>query len=164
MKAPLFRSTDVLEFVQTTDQAEQFVVKLQYIISLLYNRTYTVSQILSEVLPYDKRDKLLQLCQRYGINLQDPGSIEQFLMGLKDAVQKCPVLIIRVGFEPSQRSLEIFSRWLGAQGRGMLLDITVDKRIVGGAILGAYGKYKDYSIRNKIFEIAKKVYAESNLV
>ena len=71
----------------------------------------------------------------------------QELDKLKQAALAMPVVRLTLAFEPNKD-------WIvKAVGRAVILDIRVDKSILGGAIIENQGKYGDYSLRKIILNL-----------
>lgn len=58
---------------------------------------------------------------------------------------------ITLAFEPGPKFLKKVASWFSQNlGKKVILDVTVDKNIVGGAIVICNNHYKDYSLASKM--------------
>jgi F0F1-type ATP synthase delta subunit len=81
-------------------------------------------------------------------------TVERQLMGLKS------VKLI-LACEPSIKLVETIALWLKANvGRSVVLDITLDKKLIGGAIVEYDGKYGDFSLKSKLELLDKQHWTE----
>lgn len=78
---------------------------------------------------------------------------DDYLRGLKVAVEKLRELKLTLAFEPTQNSIEKIHDWVRKNiGEGVILDITFNPTIFAGAIVIFEGEYRDLSLRNKFKE------------
>jgi F0F1-type ATP synthase delta subunit len=74
-------------------------------------------------------------------------NMEKYLEGLEDAVEALGEVKLELAFDPTEQTLEVVSNWITQNiGEGYLLDINVDRRILGGAKISFKGKYFDGSL------------------
>jgi len=65
-----------------------------------------------------------------------------------------PILRLTLAFEPSEAVINGFSYWSRNNLKpGILLDLSLDRNLVGGAVIAYEGKFYDYSLRNKVKQI-----------
>lgn len=85
---------------------------------------------------------------------QDLSSREQrkkFLSQLKERLQELPQVRITIAFVPSDSFLKEISQWLENEiGDKVIIDLTVNHKIVGGAIIEYQGRYLNLALNKKI--------------
>ena len=65
-----------------------------------------------------------------------------------------PVLSLVVAFEPNEETFKLLSEWLLLNiHKQVLLDITIDTKLIAGATVSFNGKYVDCSIKPKFDQI-----------
>ncbi|MEK7064365.1 MAG: F0F1 ATP synthase subunit delta [Patescibacteria group bacterium] len=74
----------------------------------------------------------------------------QELDKLKQAALAMPVVRLTLAFEPPGNWILEIRNWVG---KAVVLDMAVDKSILGGAIVENRGKYGDYSLRKMIYNL-----------
>lgn len=68
-----------------------------------------------------------------------------------------PILQMTLAFEPSEAVIGNISRWARQTlAPGILLDLSLDRSILGGAIIIYQGKFFDYSLRKKLQAVFEK--------
>lgn len=68
-----------------------------------------------------------------------------------------PILRLTLAFEPSESVINSISYWARQKlEAGILLDLSLDRSLLGGAVIMHKGKFYDYSLRNKLREIFEK--------
>jgi len=78
----------------------------------------------------------------------------EFLKEVKNNLQELPDVKLTIAFSPSPEFLDEINAWLKNQiGEELVLDITVEPEIVGGAIVEYKGRYFSFRLDKKIDEI-----------
>lgn len=78
-------------------------------------------------------------------------SPEVFLAGLRNAIGKLKYLNLTVAFEPNLDTVGRLYAWVKQNiGDGVVIDFTINKSILGGAIVEYKGKIKNLTILSKI--------------
>jgi len=98
---------------------------------------------------------LLSACfktlEKEGIFLETPEKESAFLEELKKHLLEMPSLKLEIAFEPAEKFLEKISLWLEKElGQKIILDINVNSKIIGGAIIEYQGKYLNLSLEKEI--------------
>jgi hypothetical protein len=82
---------------------------------------------------------------------ESQGNWEKYLDDLKQELLNLKVLEITIGTELNRNSLEeigdVAKKFISDR---VVLDILVERSILGGAILSINGKYKDYSLKSEV--------------
>lgn len=88
------------------------------------------------------------------ITLTDHDKIKEFFQKLQEAVSRLPLVRLTFAFSPSPKILETTSDWAkNTFGHDAILDIEIDEKILGGAIVVYEGIYKDFSLKNRIQKV-----------
>lgn len=81
------------------------------------------------------------------------GEAKKVLAEIRSNLSKLKKIEITIAFEPSQDSIAKIHEWLTQNiTKDILLDISIDKSIIGGIILVNKGKYVDLSLKTKLHE------------
>lgn len=81
----------------------------------------------------------------------DRSQIEKKILEIRDSLKNLPILTLIIAVKTSDKMISNISNWLySSLGYKILLDIEVDRDILGGAKLVLNGNYRDYSLRKKI--------------
>lgn len=147
---------DLLSRVITVDERDDFVLRLSDFISDLFGRRGEISDKIEKNFSFAEREKLLELIKRKKLDLNNALKLEKFINNIRQEVKNMEVLKLVVGFEISSEQLSKISAWLIRNlDRKIILDVTIDKSIVGGATIIFKGKYKDYSLKKYVEENLK---------
>ena len=86
-----------------------------------------------------------------------PEELDKFLNSLDGFVEKLPRVKIKLAFSPGREFLAKVSGWFEKElGQKIILDISLEPKIIGGMVIEYKGQYRDYSLSNQIENIIKK--------
>jgi hypothetical protein len=75
----------------------------------------------------------------------------QALSLLKEKFKSTPSVSLRLAFRPKDSFLKSVKGWFDENaGMSVLIDLSVDPRIIGGAVIIANNHYRDYSVLSQI--------------
>ena len=86
-----------------------------------------------------------------------PADFTEFIENLKVEFGKLRVLKLYIAFEPSEKFLESVKNWLEEKiGEDIILEVEVDRRILGGACLVFEGKFKEITLAHLIDDLFRE--------
>jgi len=89
----------------------------------------------------------LQKLEKEGIISASPNQQFSFFDEFKNYLQKIPQVKLEIAFEPSEDFLLRIKKWFKEENhQEVILDITVNPKIVGGAIIEYQGYFRDFSL------------------
>jgi len=95
--------------------------------------------------------KLIERLEKEGII---SGNLEQqsaFWKKLEKELKSLPEIKLEIAFSPDDNSLERISQWLEKElGQKIILDLTINPKIVAGAIIEYRGNWRDFSLAKEI--------------
>jgi hypothetical protein len=139
---------DLTDFFITKNQATSFIQSIEIINDQLYEVNFNLEKALSNQFGIEKKDKFITFLREQNINNSSNDDLKKFLTSVQENIRKLPVLSITLAFEPDDKTLKAIVEWfLFNLNRQILLDISVDKKIIAGASINFKGKYKDYSVK-----------------
>ncbi len=75
------------------------------------------------------------------------------LSQMKKTLLGLPIVKLEIAFSPSEEFLQKISNWMEKNlGKKVILDVTVNPKIIGGAIIEYQGKWRDFSLVKKLKE------------
>jgi F0F1-type ATP synthase delta subunit len=148
----LFNS--ILPYVRTKSELAELNSALDLFLLNMFSTTNNEGRDVFSQLPRELADILRKTFLKQTINLDNRQLIIQTVKSLQEKLGAGKFLQITLAFEPSDSNLTVICDWVRREiDAQMLLDITVDKKIDGGAIIVANGLYKDYSLRKTLLAI-----------
>lgn len=149
--------TTIFDPISTTQDAREVVDSLEALSESLFRKdNESVEKKIETVLPFSLADRIKQYCKDNQLSLQDPTVLADFLEKLTKLLRAFPVITFYVACMPNEQYIQHLSGLVfGYCKEKVLLDIIVEKKLVGGAIIAWKGVYKDYSLRKRIDEVYK---------
>ena len=149
---------DLSPFFQTKREAVVFTQGLTQLSESLYKTDFQLETSLLSIFGLKKKDAFLKLLQVQKIQITNVDSIKEFVSKLIEYIQTLPVLSITIAFEPQRETLETIAQWFVNQLKTqLLLELTVDQRILAGATMSFKGKFLDYSIKSVFDKVTEEV-------
>lgn len=156
MEDKLKQFQGMIQLTQTTED----VVKLDEEIDLLLQSIYHVDKDMFE----DTLEKMVRIRMAMEIRKlvkQTASSkkeeIKILLSNMYRTICALPILQLTLAFEPSDAVIGNISRWARQNlVDGILLDLSLDRNVLGGAIIVYHGKFYDLTLRKKLKEIFDK--------
>ncbi len=156
MDEKLLKYQGLIELIQTTDD----VVKLDEEIDLLLQSIYHLEKDIFE----DTLEKMVRIRVAMEIRKlvkQDTSSkkeeIKILLSNMYRTICALPIVQLTLAFEPSEAVIGNISRWARKNlAAGILLDLSLDRSVLGGAIIVYHGKFYDLTLRKKLQDVFDK--------
>src|SRR3990167_3034400 len=136
---------DILGYIKTLDQLEDFSLGIDNVLSGLFTATNkNIEEILDKTVGKSTADVLRKLIVENKIDSSDFSSLEKLLNELKEELKKVKVLKISLAIDPSKERIEHIFDWVKENlGEGIILDIDKDESILGGAEISFNRQYKE---------------------
>jgi|SRR5579884_2154011 len=142
---------DLSPLIKTRNQAADLLVRLDAISAKIYENHFDLEKVLLEKLGSQNKDKFIDLLTENSINTASPSDLKNFIEKVKDTINKLPVMDLSLAFEPTEHTFEMISDWFSLNlKKQILLDIKVDRKLIGGATISFNGKHLENSILPKI--------------
>jgi len=148
---------DLIEIIKTKDDASALHTQIDNILSESFNNTKQINELIDEILSYHTKTKMLALVSREKIDMNDLQKLRLFFSEVKKNIETLPVVSLTLAVSPGQRFISMLSSWFFLNTKkAVLLDITVDPTLIGGALIGYKGYYKDFSLKKLLQEKYRK--------
>lgn len=146
----------LLDHIYTKKQATGFLSQLDQLLDVGFNAQGDLYKKIEETLSYELAQVFKTCSETNSINLSDPSQFKSFIVELKDYLEKMPIMIMYLAFDPTENSLKSISQWfVRSLKKRFLLDIVIRREIIGGTVLVINGVFRDYSIKQKIHLLYK---------
>lgn len=156
MEEKLKKYQGLIELTQTTED----VVKLDEEIDSLVQSIYNVDKhIFEDTLEKSVRIRVAIEVRKLVAEIVNPKKeeIKVVLSRAYRTICALPILQLTLAFEPSEVVIGNISRWARQNlADGVLLDLSLDRSVLGGAIIMYQGKFYDFTLRKKLQSIFDK--------
>ena len=132
---------DLIFFIEEVNILQSFIFK---------NTRIPLSDRLNKKVEEDFKQYIKEL-EDQNLLSGSPNQQLSFFEDLKDYLQKIPQLKLEIAFSPPRSFLLAIKKWFREKnGQEVILDITVNPEIVGGATIEYQGRYRDFSLLEKL--------------
>ncbi|MCD6528259.1 F0F1 ATP synthase subunit delta [bacterium] len=101
--------------------------------------------------------KFLEKMEERKMLSKNPDQQYSFLEKIKKYLLSLPEVKLEIAFSPSNEFLKKISLWFEKKlNQKVILDLTVNPKIVGGAIIEYQGNWRDYSLAKEIDKLIEK--------
>lgn len=146
----------LLEVVKTKQDANNFLVHINEVIANLFKSSSSPIDVITAFMPYAKKEWSLSLIHEHDLNITDLTQMQNFFQGLKDALEKMPVVEISLAFEPNEKFIVLVSNKISIYSKKpVILDINYNPKIIAGLVIGFKGNYKNYSMEKMLLDKQK---------
>ncbi|OGH14546.1 MAG: hypothetical protein A2687_00820 [Candidatus Levybacteria bacterium RIFCSPHIGHO2_01_FULL_38_26] len=148
--------SDILGSIKTVDQAREFGSEIDILIESLFKTENNFESYLNQISAHNAR-MIREASEKNSIDTKNQSMINDYLEGVKEELRKLKTIKITIAFEPSNKSIDLIFTWVSQNlGIGHILDISVEKSILGAAIIEYEGKYEDMSLKKKLDELFER--------
>lgn len=149
---------DLSGFFTTKVQASDFSTRLASVSALIYDTKFDLEKILLEQLGIQKKDKFVTLLRHNNVPLDSNFAIKAFIEKIQERITTMPTMTMTVAFEPKEATLKAIAGWfLVNTSKQVLLDLSFDRSIIGGAVISVNGRFYDFSVRPQFNSVLKGV-------
>jgi len=137
--------SDILAFVKTKDDLETLETEIGEIRNALYKKEAELELVLAKRVRKEVADIFRKNLYQENLDKED------YFAKLEKEISRLKIIGLVVAFEPTEENIARIFDWISQKiSRYIVLDINIDKNIIGGAVLVIGGKYKDYSVRRRL--------------
>ncbi len=153
---------DLSNFFKTKTQADDFRTRVAKISEMSYQTNFNLENALMEQFGFEKKDKFITLFRDNKINTTSASHIKAFLEKIQTEMTAIPLVPLTIAFEPKEQTLKALCDWFELNvNKQVIFDISVDKKMVGGANITYNGKFLDLSIKSRFEQIVHNVLDKS---
>lgn len=144
---------DFINSIETIGERDQIASEIDYLLeSIFENSNDPLTNALKKI-SVQTEEKLKGIFKKNNLDILDRETVKNDLSQLKKILKSFKVIKLSIAFYPSREIIEKVSKWIKSNlGAEYLLDIEVNKSIIGGAIIVFNGKYRDMTLRKTLEE------------
>ena len=141
-------------YIRTTEDATNFLSILGTLNNEVFKKNTTLDEILEQDVSYQKGLTIKKIAATHKVDLQNRAEVPAFITKLTESINELPTVHLTLAFAPRRQLITVMSQWFMVNFQQVvLLDIKVDKSIMGGSIVEFNGKRQDYSLRKQVEDI-----------
>jgi len=142
---------EIFQDIFTTEDLYSFYKEIDQFNTLLFQANTEISTAFDEVFNTQRKSALLTYLQIKQIDIHNPSHIQHAMQELKKTGPTFPVVTLKLGYDPTRKHLETFSAWFFTHFETkVILEILVERNLLGGAYITFKGLFKDHSLKSKL--------------
>ena len=143
---------DLVKKIITKEDLLFFIEEINLLERVIFKNVETpLSEKVKGKVREEFRDYLQKL-EKGGI-ISGSSNQQFFFDELKKYLQRIPQVKLEIAFEPSKIFLLRIKKWFKEENhKEVILDVTINPKVVGGAIIEHRGRYRDFALAKKIDE------------
>lgn len=148
---PQIDKTLLFETIYTKEDLLLFYKEIDQLVALIFTGSDSVEQKMDKLISKDKKKSLLHYFKTANVRTDNPVEVNQALSKIQALGNSLPVVSLELAIEPTEETIKAISFWfIRRLQTKVILDITLERRIIGGAYIAFNGTYRDYSLQTKI--------------
>jgi hypothetical protein len=146
----------LIELTQTTEDVVRLDEEIDLLLQCLYHiEGERLEETLEKLVRVRVAAEIRTLLQAH--TNPSKQEIKFLLSNAYRTICSLPILQLTLAFEPSEFVINTISRWARQNlAAGIILDLSLDRSVLGGAIIMYHGKFYDYSLQKKLQVIFEK--------
>jgi len=146
------------EKIITEEDLVFFLDQLSIVRKFLFSQTHIpLSERLKSKID-EKLRKEIEKLEKEKILPSSPEDQSSFFKGLENFLLKIPKVKLEIAFEPSEEFISKVKEWFKEKiKKRVILDISVNPKIVGGAKIEFQGKWKDFSLEKEMEKLYGRI-------
>lgn len=138
---------EMVQSLTTVAQRDYLVESLTVLESSLFSSHQTIYELISLSLSLPWSDIVVRMCHEQNLIENDKEGCKALINGIKKMLASFETLEMRVAYNLTDADVKDIRNWLLFQvKRNILLNIIVDKTLIGGIVIYRNGVFKDYSV------------------
>ena len=146
---------DIVEKIKTKEELIFFLEEIARIRHIIFeDKGLSLSKKIEGKVSY-KSKKILEKLEKEGVISGGRKQQSTFLEKLEKELQSLPEVKLEIAFSPDDSSLGRISKWFKKElGAKIILDLTINPKIAGGAIIEYQGNWRDFSLAKEIDKLS----------
>src|SRR3989338_4502999 len=136
---------DILSQFHTKAEADHFLTQMDFLSESLFSNKTDLKEKMDELFSSEIVLSLNNAWKQAGLDSKNIIELQRFLDEIKHSIKHTKIMNITIAFRPKQQTIQRIYDWIAVRfKRPILLNIKVEKQIIGGAIIEFQCKYFEY--------------------
>lgn len=141
------------DYMYTVEQAAEFLKKLDTFMHAAYSKKDPMQVHMDMVFAPAEKQYLLKVLSTAPLTATESQHLQNTLESLSQYIQKIPVCSIITAYNLSVEQSDRIRDWFRFTfDKPFLISLSVNQKLIGGAVIEFQGKYKNYSLQKLIEE------------
>lgn len=140
--------------IRTVEERGVVYTGIDSLLDALYRKEGDVGEILETTMPRIIVKPLKEELIHKGVSVE---SVQEYLDGLKQALEKLQILSLEIAFDPTEETIAILTTWVRKNiGNAVIIQFSLDKTLLSGVRLSFEGRYKEINLAHIIDEMLQQ--------
>ncbi len=141
----------LMSLLTTREDVYALEEKLENLYTLIGKVNTTLEPKIKDILDYNTFNAFLEDFKNLRLQPNNQTDLENYIDFIKKKIEKINYLKLTLAITPSKELIDEIFYWINKNiGQDVVLDLTVDKRLIAGSIIEYGGRFKNYSIQAKL--------------
>ncbi|MBP9691517.1 F0F1 ATP synthase subunit delta [Candidatus Woesebacteria bacterium] len=147
----------LFKLIYTTTQCNEVINALEHAIDASYDTNKNMMTVLDSYMPYHVTNALLEIAEEKQISLREGASTTPFLKEVLETLKHAVRVDITLAFYPTYEQLSKIVQWWRKEiNPQVVLNLSVDPKVVAGAKIGYNGSISDLTIKQDLNSFLEK--------
>lgn len=153
MKKDVIRA--IIDLIVTKSDLTEFIFQLEEANGALYKTKETPEKALGLALVHENKEAIIAFAEAEGRSITDPAEMQKVLQEVKEIMLNLPVIELKIAFNPAEQLVLRLVEWVRQNiSPDAILELKVDRNLIGGAQISYNGRYHDYSVIKYLQEVS----------
>ncbi len=144
-------SAGLFDTVYTKKDLQLFYKEIDQLVDSMFKGQEELEEKMDKILSVDKKKNLFEYLKTSGVKPSSIISVKQELQKIKKMGDALPVVNLVLAVEPTYGIIKNISLWFTKRfGHKVIIDLSLERKLLGGAFISFNGLYKDYTLRTRV--------------
>ncbi len=142
----------------TVEDRNSLIRQLEHLSETMFDAKGTVVDKVDATIDFNFKPAVVELLKGSGVPMDNPALVQELIQDLINKLYQLPISQITLAAVPTTELIRYIGSWLKEiSHNNLLIEFSVDKRIVAGIIVGHNGTYKDLTYKTKLLDAIQRI-------
>lgn len=148
---------EITKIIRTNREAHEVVLGLEQVMKDLFTLNVSFEDSLKKNLPSPIQKAITNFLAEKQPQPTEKHELRPFFEDLIRTIRGLQSMQLTLAFSPSEDAITTISQWIKTNlNSELLFDYTIDRRIVGGAVITYKGLFRDFSLHEILKEVIQQ--------
>ncbi|MBP6913710.1 MAG: hypothetical protein KBC00_03810 [Candidatus Levybacteria bacterium] len=150
-KTQQINTLSLFNTIYTKDELVLFYHEVDQLIAEIFIGNQGLQEKMNQLLSFEKKKNIMYYLTTMQVNTENIVMVKEALSKIQFLGNQIPVVSLQLAFEPTEPIIESLSSWFVQNIKTkVILDIHLERKIIGGALISLNGIYDDFTLKTKI--------------
>ena len=150
-KTQQINTLSLFNTIYTKDELVLFYHEVDQLMAEIFIGNQGLQEKMNQLLSFEKKKNIMYYLTTMQVNTENIVMVKEALSKIQFLGNQIPVVSLQLAFEPTEPIIESLSSWFVQNIKTkVILDIHLERKIIGGALISLNGIYDDFTLKTKI--------------